>query len=374
MNVKKIIENRLSEADIKINGSRPWDIQVHNDKFYNRVITQGTLGIGESYMDGWWDCEALDEMIFRALRADGYKNFSQTLSNVFHSLQSSIFNFQTRVRSKKVTEQHYDIGDDLYMAFLDPYNQYTCGYFKDTDDLNKAQENKMDLICRKLQLKPTDRVLDMGCGWGGLAKWIAEKYGSEVTGINLAKGQVEYAQKNISNPKVKIIQMDYRDMPEKLEGTFDKIVSVGMFEHVGYKNHRAFMKIVKKMLAPDGLMLIHGCSRDTSGTIVEPWINKYIFPGALAPSPTQITKAFEGLFVLEDWHNIGAHYDPTLMAWYKNFDASWPRFKDHYDERFYRMFRYYLLSCAGSFRARSMELWQTVYSHKGVVGGYQSVR
>ncbi len=374
MGSKQIILEFLSSADVKINGNRFFDIQVNDERFYDRIISQGTLGIGESYMDGWWDCKDLAEMMFRTLRAGGHATFSKTLVNLLHVIQAKLLNSQTRDRSKKVTDEHYDVGDDLYMALLGPYSQYTCAYFKDTDDLGRAQENKMDLICRKIQIKSTDRVLDIGCGWGGLAKWMAEKHGCNVTGINLAKGQVEYANKHISDPRVNILNMDYRDIPEKIEGKFDKIVSVGMLEHVGYKNHRIFMETIKKVLTPEGLLLLHCCARDISGTIVEPWIEKYIFPGAIVPSPTQLTKAFEGLFVLEDWHNIGAHYDPTLMAWMKNLDAAWPRFKEHYGERFYRMFRYYLLGCAGAFRARDMELWQTVYSHNGLVGGYNSVR
>lgn len=366
----------MRSADVKINGSRPWDIQVHNENFYNRVLSEGTLGIGESYMDSWWDCDELDEMMSRLLKAGAEKAVSKNWVTAIHVLKSKILNLQTKSKAKKVTEEHYDIDDNLYMAFLDPYNQYTCGYFKDVDksDLNKAQENKMDLICRKIKLRSSDRVLDIGCGWGGLAKWISEKYGCEILGINIADGQVEYAKKHISSPRVEIRNMDYRDVPKLIDGKFDKVVSIGMVEHVGPKNYRSFFEVVQKVMKPDGLFLLQNCGLDVSRSTIEPWIEKYIFPHGSIPSPVQLTMAFEGLFVLEDWHNIGAHYDSTLMAWWRKFDQAWPKFKEQYGNRFYRMFRYYLLSCAGSFRARDMQLHQTVYSPKGVPGGYAPER
>ena len=373
MKSKEIIEKLLEQADIKINGNRPWDIKVLDERFYNRVLSQGALGLGESYMDGWWDSDALDETIFRAIRAGGEELISKNVTTAIHVIKSKILNLQTKIKSKDVTKEHYDIGDDLYMAMLDPYSQYTCAYFKDTNDLNVAQEKKMDLICRKIHLKPTDEVLDIGCGWGGFALWMAEKYGCKVTGINLAEGQVRYAKNHIKNSNVEILNMDYRDIP-RFQRKFDKVTSVGMMEHVGYKNHRKLMENVKEVIKPSGLFLLHHCAVDKSMTTSNQWTTKYIFPGAILPSMAQIAKSAEGLFVMEDWHNIGAHYDPTLMAWYKNFETAWPQLKDHYGERFFRMFRYYLLTSAGGFRARDLELWQTVFSPEGIVGGYQSVR
>ncbi len=373
MKSKEIIEKILEPADVRINGNRPWDIKVLNDKIYDIVFSKGTLGLGEAYMDGWWECDQLDEMFSRVLRQSDtdflYKNFSMA----FHVVKSVVLNLQNKSGSKKVAEEHYDLGNDLYMSFLDPYNQYSCGYFKDTTDLNKAQEQKLDLSCKKLQLKPGDKVLDIGCGWGGLSKWMAEHYKCEVLGITISKEQVAYAKNWTKGLPVKIELLDYRDVT----GTFDKIVSVGMFEHVGYKNYREIMEVVKKHLAKDGLFLLHTIGKNTSSTTVEPWISKYIFPNSMMPSQEQLAKASNGLFVLEDWHNFGQYYDPTLMAWFRNFDASWPKLKNTkkiYNERFYRMFKYYLLSCAGSFRSRNIELWQVVFSPHGVLGGYESVR
>ncbi len=373
MKSKEILEKVLKSADIKINGDRPWDIKVLDERLYNRVLLKGTLGIGEAYMDGWWECDQLDEMVYRASRFIEKNEFYKGFAHLFHTLRSKILNLQTKSGSKRVAEEHYDLGNDLYMSFLDPYNQYTCGYFKETTDLNKAQEQKLDLICRKLQLKPGDKVLDIGCGWGGFSKYAAEHYGCHVTGISISEEQIKFAKDFTKNLSVDIVKTDYRD----LEGTFDKVLICGMIEHVGYKNYGEIFKIVKKHLAKDGLFLLHTIGRNDSVTTSEPWINKYIFPNSMAPSQEQLAKASNGLFVLEDWHNFGQYYDPTLMAWFRNFDAAWPKLKSTkkiYNERFYRMFKYYLLACAGAFRARDLQLFQLVLSPQGVPGGYKSVR
>jgi cyclopropane-fatty-acyl-phospholipid synthase len=270
----------------------------------------------------------------------------------------------------RVAHEHYDLSPELYMSFLDPYNQYTCGYFKNTDDLNVAQEQKLDLMCKKLQLTKGDRVLDIGCGWGGFAKYAAEHYGAKVTGITLSKEQLEYAKGLTKGLDVELRLQDYRD----LNGTFDKILICGMIEHVGYKNYREIMEVVERNLADDGLFLLHTIGYSRSVHATDPWIDKYIFPGGMPPSITQIGKSIERLFLVEDVHNFGAYYDKTLMAWFRNFDAAWPKFRAQYGERFYRMWKYYLLSCAGAFRARDIQLWQIVLSKKGVPGGYTSVR
>ncbi|OGI62442.1 cyclopropane-fatty-acyl-phospholipid synthase [Candidatus Nomurabacteria bacterium RIFCSPHIGHO2_01_FULL_40_12] len=370
MNSKELIRKLLNSADVKINGDRPWDIQVYNDKLYDRIISKGTLGIGESYMDGWWDCKELDAMLYRVLHFSDKSIFYKNLTYLFHFLKLKFLNLQNKTKATEVAKTHYDLGNDLYMSFLDPYNQYSCGYFKNTDDLKIAQEKKLDLICKKLQLKSTDRVLDIGCGWGGFAKYAALHYGCHVTGITLSKEQVSYAKKFTEGLPVNIELLDYRDISQN----FDKIVSVGMFEHVGYKNYRKMLEIVGQHLNKDGLFLLHTIGKNKSIETVDPWIEKYIFPNGILPSAKRITSSFEGLFVLEDWHNFGQYYDPTLITWYKNFDKSWPSLKQKYGDRFYRMFRYYLLSCAAGFRARELQLWQIVLSPRGVQGGYESIR
>lgn len=377
---RKFCEELLEKANIKIGGTRPQDIIVHDERLFNRVIRYGTLGLGEAYMENWWDANELDVFFDTVLRAHIDKQIKINFSSVSAVAKAFLFNQQSREGSTRVVHEHYDLSAELYMSFLDPYNQYTCGYFKNTDSLNVAQEQKLDLICRKLQLKSGDRVLDIGCGWGGFAKFAAEKYGAKVTGITLSKEQLAYAKEFTKGLDVDLRLQDYRD----LNDTFDKILVCGMIEHVGYKNYREIMEVVNKNLADDGLFLLHTIGDSVSRVTGDPWINKYIFPGGMLPSVAQIGKAIEGLFLIEDLHNFGAYYDPTLMAWFKNFDVAWsasaragrdgPKLKAKYDDRFYRMWKYYLLACAGTARAREMQLWQIVLSKNGVPDGYTSVR
>jgi len=367
---QKLIEKLFAAADVRIGGARPWDIKVHDERFYPRVVSHGNLGLGEAYMSGWWDCDALDQFFYKILSADLEKKVSLDWTTVRTYLQSRFWNIQNEKGSKKVAVNHYDLSAKLYMSFLDPYNQYTCGYFKDTSDLNEAQEKKMDLICKKLRLRKGDKVLDIGCGWGGFAKFAAERYGCEVTGITISKEQAVFAREFTKGLPVTILDLDYR----KIKGYYDKIVICGMIEHVGYKNYRRIFKIVEKNLADDGLFLLHTIGSDTSVTRTDSWIDKYIFPNGMLPSIAQIGKTIEKLFTMEDWHNFSAYYDPTLMAWFKNFEKNWDDIKADYDERFRRMWEYYLLSCAGSFRARKNQLWQIVLSKHGVPGGYEGAR
>jgi len=365
-----IIRKLLKDMDIEVNGNRPWDIRVHDNRVYDRVLSQTSLGLGEAYMDGWWDCDQLDEFFHRVLAYDAQGKLPMNFHLVKEYLRAAFVNMQTKVRSKKVAREHYDLGNDFYQAMLDPYMQYSCGYFKDTDDLATAQRQKLDLICRKLQLKKGEKVLDIGCGWGGLAKYMAEHHGVEVTGITISEEQAKLAREFCKGLPVRILAMDYRDMHE----TFDKIVSVGMFEHVGYKNYRTYMEMAERCLNKNGLFLLHTIGWANGNFGRDPWLDKYIFAGGILPSVQQIAKAAERLFVIEDWHNFGPYYDKTLLAWYANYKAAWPRFKDRYGERFKRMWDYYLFCCAGGFRARNMQLWQVVLSKKGTEGIYQSVR
>lgn len=369
-NAKIFLTTLLAQADIQFNGSRPWDVQVHNDDFYSRVLAGGTLAIGESYMDGWWDSAQLDVLFYKALQAElDSKIVSKDL--VWHVLKSKVINHQTQARSQQVAKQHYDLGNDFYAAMLGKTMQYTCGYWcTGAATLDDAQEQKLDLACRKLQLKKTDTILELGGGWGMFAKYAAEKYGCTVTSYNISAEQVAFAKQQCAGLPVNIIQADYRTAT----GTFDKIASIGMCEHVGYKNYGAFMQLANRCLKPGGLFLLHTIGGLTSVTTTEPWFDKYIFPQSMLPSIAQLAKAAERQFVIEDLHNFGADYDKTLMAWYVNFIAHWPEFKDQYGERFFRMWQYYLLSCAGSFRARKNQLWQLVLSKGGVPGGYQAPR
>jgi len=348
--------NYFKKAGIGINGTRSWDIQVHNPKLYARIFKEGTLGLGESYMEKWWDCERLDLFFEKllSLTANEHPNWQMLMTK----LRAKLFNVQSLNNAKKSVQKHYDLGNDLYLSFLDPYNQYTCGYFENTSDLNEAQEKKLNLICKKLQLKKEDSVLDIGCGWGGFAKYAAEHFGCHVTGISISDEQIKYAKDFTKGLSITIEYMDYRNMT----GKFDKIVCVGMFEHVGYKNYRLYMKKVASLLKDDGLFLLQTIGRNNTVTMANPWIDKYIFPGGMLSSLKQIGEATENLLMLEDFHNFGLYYYQTLLAWEERFRKNCHSLSQEYDETFCRMWRYYLLSCAGSFKARHMHLWQIVFS------------
>ncbi len=365
---KEKAQKLLTLAGIKIDGRHPWDIKVHNPDFYQRVIAGGSLALGESYMDGWWDCRRLDEFFDRIVSARLDEKV-KPLSLVLDFLKASLINRQRKSRAF-VPGKHYDIGNDLYKAMLDKRMTYTCAYWKDASTLDKAQEAKLDLVCRKLNLKPGQKILDIGCGWGSFMKFAAEKYKVKAVGITVSKEQVELGREICKGLPIEFRLQDYRDV----DGRFDHIVSLGMIEHVGHKNYRKYMEIAHRCLKDDGLFLLHTIGGNKSATSIDPWIDKHIFHDAVLPSIRQIGTAIEGLFVMEDWHNFGQDYDKTLMAWFRNFDNAWSRLKSQYDERFYRMWKYYLLACAGTFRARKNQLWQIVLSKKGVIGGHSPIR
>ena len=366
---KETIIKLLESADIKINGNRSWDIKVYDERLYKRALAEGNLGFAEAYMDGWWDCKQIDVMICKLLSANLEKKVVPW-KIILGVLKARLINMQDKNKSKVVAEQHYDLGNDFYKDMLDKRMQYTCGYWKDTKTLDQAQEAKLDLVCKKLQLKKGDRVLELGCGWGWFAKYASEKYGCHVTAYNISDEQVKYARAICKGLPVEIVRDDYREA----KGAYDKIVSVGMCEHVGYKNYKTFMKLANKCLKDHGLFLIHTIAGNTSVKNTDRWIAKYIFPNSMLPSAKQLSSAFEGLFVLEDWHSFGAYYDLTLMAWFANFEKNWKKHSNKYGKRFYRMWTYYLLSCAGSFRARKNQLWQIVLSKNGVEGVYKAIR
>lgn len=355
---------------IKINGSRPPDLQIHNKRFYSKILFQGLLGLGEAYMDGWWDCEALDQFCDVMIRANIFDKVRYTPNLLLLLTQLKLFNLQKSPRAFMIAEGHYDIGNDLFKAMLDKRMVYSCAYWKNASSLDEAQEAKLDLICRKLHLKEGMRILDIGCGWGSFAKYAAEKYGVNVVGVTVSKEQADLVRVECKNPPIEIRLQDYREVNEP----FDRVISIGMFEHVGPKNYKAFMRMVHRCLKDDGLFLLHTIGRNDSRCMqLGPWLLKYIFPNGQIPTPSQITNETEGLFDLIDWHEFGADYDPTLMAWFNNFHKNWPEIKSQYNERFYRMWKYYLLSCAGAFRARVMHIWQIVFAKKWL-RKYNSIR
>ncbi|HEX5169697.1 MAG TPA: cyclopropane fatty acyl phospholipid synthase [Cyclobacteriaceae bacterium] len=370
LTARQKMEDLLHRAGISIHGSNPWDIQVYNDRFFADALIHGSLGVGESYMKKWWDCSRLDEFFARILKVSLDKEIVKEWRLFGDIIWSRLFNLQSIKRSFQLAQKHYDLGNDLFERMLDENMVYSCAYWKNALTLDEAQAKKLDLTCRKLNLRPGMEILDVGCGWGSFAKFAAGEYRVRVTGITVSPEQVVKARKMCEGLPVDIQLKDYRE----ITGKFDRIVSIGMFEHVGYKNYRSYMRLMHRCLKDDGLFLLHTIGGNTSSTWTDPWIGTYIFPGSLLPSIKQMGAAIEGLFVLEDWHNFSADYDRTLLAWHQNFTSRWNEIKDRYGEKFYRMWSYYLLVCAGSFRARKNQLWQIVLSKNGIPGGYQSVR
>jgi cyclopropane-fatty-acyl-phospholipid synthase len=357
----RFLERLAAEGGVAFNGDRPWDIRVHDADLYRRILRQGSLGFGEAYMDGLWDSERLDETMTRLIgvcageRVPGMAALRAALA----SAEDLLLNRQSRRRAFAVGERHYDIGNAIYRAMLDPTMSYSCGYWRDARTLEEAQLAKLDLICRKLELKPGERLLDIGCGWGGLAEHAARHFGVEVHGITISREQLQLARERCRGLPVEIELMDYR----ALEGRFDKIVSVGMFEHVGLKNYRIFFRTAAGVLADEGLMLLHTIGSRLSLRGTDPWVHRYIFPNGAVPSVAQLGASMEPGLVLEDWHCFGPDYDRTLQAWWQRFDAAWPDLKgDRYDQRFYRMWKYYLHLFMGYFRSRRGQLWQLVLS------------
>ncbi|WP_136255010.1 cyclopropane fatty acyl phospholipid synthase [Onishia niordana] len=366
---RRIVEQLLNGSGVSLNGTAPWDLQVLHPDLFSRMLHQGSLGLGEAYMEGWWQCERIDEMIHRMLRHGLGERSNTPTERMLYKLQTGLFNLQSKARAYIVGETHYDLGNDLFERMLDPTMCYSCGYWKGADTLHQAQIAKLDLAARKLELAPGMRVLDIGCGWGSFAEHAARHYGAEVTGITISREQAELARQRCSELPVTIHLQDYRE----LDGRYDCIVSIGMFEHVGHRNYRTYFDTVNRLLSPDGLFLLHTIGSNNSDISADPWVHKYIFPNGILPSAMHIARASENYLLMEDWQNFGADYDRTLMAWLENFDEHWPEIADRYNDITRRMFRYYLSVCAGAFRARDLQLWQLVFS-KGREGRYDAAR
>ncbi|EAS66080.1 cyclopropane fatty acyl phospholipid synthase [Photobacterium angustum] len=367
---KELFSNLLNQADIKINGDRPWDIIVNDDKLFDNILSQGTIAFGEGYMDHLWDCQRIDILVSKLLRANIEEKLSGTdkfkiAAKIGVSKIKNLINHQSLSRVKEDVPFHYDIGNDLYTNMLDDRMAYTCAYWKGAKNLNEAQENKMELICRKLDLKPGMRLLDIGCGWSSFMNYAAEKHGVICDGLTLSQEQMKLGQKIADNKglPVRIILEDYREYQPVQQ--YDRIVSIGMIEHVGPENYNEFFDCANKFLKDDGIFLLHTIGSPVSVTQTDPWINKYIFPNGVVPSIAQLSSALEGKMNIEDVHNFGPDYDLTLMAWCENFERNWHKISDQYNERFYRMWRYYLLSCAGAFRSRDLNLLQFSLTKNG---------
>ena len=352
----------LAKADVQVGGSRPWDLQVHDERVWARLLRDGTLGAGEAYVDGWWDSRALDQTIQRLQQIKAVDTLRDNWMIVPHLVKARVLNLQTIRRAFGNGQHHYDLGHDVYAAMLDRRLLYTCALWSTgARTIDEAQEAKLALVCTKLGLRPGMRVLDLGCGWGGFAAYAAERHGVEVVGITVSRDQVQFASEHYAHLPIDIRLDDYRNAT----GTFDAVVSIGLMEHVGPKNYRGYMELVDRCLAPGGVAFVHTIGGNRSRAHIDPWFERYIFPNAVLPSLSQLASAMEGLFIPEDVHNIGEDYDPTLMAWFARFDAAWPELRARYDDRFYRMWKFYLLACAGSFRARAQQLFQIVMTRPG---------
>jgi cyclopropane-fatty-acyl-phospholipid synthase len=367
---RKNIEKLLEDSGIDINGKKPSDPQIHNPKFYKRVLAQGSIGLGESYMEAWWDCEKLDEFFHKLFSANVEERTTKDRHLLLLIAKARLFNLQTKAKAKRSIARHYDLGNELYQKMLDPLMVYSSGFWEGTKNLAQAQENKLDHLCQKLHLKPGQKVLDIGCGWGGFAFFAAKNHGAKVIGITLSPEQKKIAEKRCENLDVEIRLQDYRDVNEK----FDRVISIGMLEHVGHKNYGTYMDNIAKNLNENGICVLSFIGGNKTRHNTDPWINKYIFPNGMIPSLAQIGKAMEGKFVLEDLQNIGLHYDKTLMAWRENFKNTWDGLKEKYGETFYRMWDFYLSCSAAAFRARKLNLWEMVLLKPEFTGEYQPIR
>jgi len=361
IDAEAIVKELFALAGVTVGGSQPGDITVSDSRFYERLLRDASIGLGESYMDEWWDTDALDVFIYKILRANLRQKIQGSWRLRALAVRAALINLQSKARSAASVEAHYDVGNELYTRMLDPRMVYTCGYWKNAQNLTEAQEAKLDLVARKVGLQPGMRVLDLGCGWGGFASWAAEKYGCSVVGVTLSKDQVSLGNKMWKHLPVELRLCDYRDVT----GTFDRVVSIGMMEHVGTKNYRDVMRVIDRCMVDDGVALFHTIACNHSQRSATPFIDKYIFPNSVTPSLAQLGRAMERLFVIEDLHNIGPDYDPTLLAWWANFDRTYAEIAHTYDRRFYRMWKFYLLAAAGASRARDGQLYQVVMTKIG---------
>jgi cyclopropane-fatty-acyl-phospholipid synthase len=355
LNSRSKVERLLDACDVKLNGDAPCDIQVFKEEFFARVLLNGSLGLGESYMEGWWEARDLDGFIYRLLTARLDERV-RTWRDWAAFCTATVFNLQRPSRAFQVGQRHYDIGNDLYEHMLGRRLIYSCGYWHSAATLDEAQDAKLELVFRKLELQRGQRVLDIGCGWGGALQYAATLYEVEGVGITVSRQQALYARGLNDGLPIDIQLKDYRD----LRDSFDRIYSIGMFEHVGAKNYRTYMETVHRCLKADGRLLLHTIGSMGPTYHTDPWLQKYIFPNSMIPSQHQIAKAIEGLFLIDGWQRIGLHYDRTLLAWRSNFESRWLSLSSIYDERFYRMWRYYLSASAASFRARKNDVWQVL--------------
>ncbi len=347
--------------------ARPADVIIHDPRFYRRVLFGGNLALGNSYIEGWWDAQRVDMTLHKLLRSGVFMKWYVRGHNQFVNwLRSRVLNLQTINRSRRVVERHFDIGNELYEGMLDRNMQYSCGYWKGAQTLDESQINKMKLISDKLGLQQGMCVAELGGGFGGLSKFMAER-GCSVSLWNISHEQVNFAREFCAGLPVTIYEDDYRNA----YGTYDRVVAIGLCEHVGHKNYRRpFFETVHRILKEDGLFLMQTIGATHRGFETEAWLNANIFPNSALPTMTRLARAFEPLFVLEDWHNLHLDYVQTLRAWRSNFHESWTElteaFPEKYDVRFKRMWDYYLNFAIGLFTSRAINISQFVFSKGGL--------
>jgi cyclopropane-fatty-acyl-phospholipid synthase len=370
MHARAFCENLLGQAGVRLNGPNPWDPCVRDERLFERVAAHGSLGLGEAYAEGWWECAALDQFFERVISARLDRTLKPSLELAALTLGSRLHNRQDRAAVWRAARVHYDLPVEIFEATFDRRLTASCAYWAQAEDLDDAQEAKLDLVCRKLGLGRGARVLDIGFGWGAFMGFAARRCGAECVGVTISKQQADYARQRYEGLKVDFRVEDYRSFDEPV----DFIASMGMFEHVGPKNYPSFFKLARRCLNDQGLFVLHTIWANDPRPHIDPWLDKYIFPRGVLPTLREITAAVEGRFIIEDIHNFGADYDRTLMAWNAKFQANRAPIEERFGRAFARTWEYYLLSCAAGFRARGIHVGQIVLSPNGVKGGYRAPR
>lgn len=349
---------------------RPVTVRLHDESLVRRILLNPDLGIGEGYMEGSFTIDDDDLHGFLALAVRNSQNAWRHPLHRFlwklRYLSRVARQYNPAGRARRRVAHHYDLSGELYDLFLDSDKQYSCAYFRSPDDtLEQAQAQKKAHIAGKLRIEPGMRVLDIGCGWGGLALTLARDYGARVLGVTLSEEQHEVANERARaaglGNRAQFRLMDYREV----EGTFDRVVSVGMFEHVGAPHYREYFRTVREKLTEDGIALIHTIGRSTPPGANSPWIEKYIFPGGYIPALSEIMTAVEKEdFISQDIEVWRLHYAQTLRHWHDRFVANEERVREIYDDRFCRMWRYYLVACEQTFRCNRQVVFQLQLARK----------